>query len=330
MNAKHSKIILEALGIPNLGGTKFMSNVLVTAKIHPDLDGTSCALAYAHFLREQGIDAEGIIFGSPQSEVNYFVEHHGIHIPTQEEDVIGDWSNFILVDASSMKGIPQPVIAEKVIEIIDHRAGGEPEIEFPNAQIQNELVGAAATLVTERYMQARIKPLREHALLLYGAIHHNSLNFLATNTSRRDHDAAHFLEQEYDFDKKIIEKMFQYATQKILDNPAKAIEDDGKEFGKGYTVGAYQLIVWGDEIVTRKGELQEAVCRISTANEESWAILNIVDVASGKGFVYCTHTEYAQSVAAALGGPLADQWVYLDKALLRKQIMPLISSLIPV
>ena len=243
MSAKHSKTIKKALYILNLGGTKCMSNVLVTPKIHPDLDGTSCALAYAHFLREQGIDAEGIIFGSPQSEVNYFIEQHGIGIPMREENAVGEWSNFVLVDASSMKGMPQPVIAENVIEIIDHRAGGEPEKEFPNAKIQNELVGAAATLVTERYMQAGIKPLREHALLLYGAIHHNSLNFLATNTSQRDHDAVHFLEQEYGFEKKIVEEMFWYATQKILDNPAKAIEDDGKEFGKGYTIGAYQLIV---------------------------------------------------------------------------------------
>lgn len=303
-----------------------MESILVTAKINPDLDGVACTLAYAELLNLTGSTAEGMIFGSPQSEVSYFIDQHRIAIPTQTDEPSTTWNQFVLVDASSMMGMPQPVIPKQVVEIIDHRAGSEPEKEFPNARIQNELVGAAATLVTERFIQNHLQPSRERALLLYGAIHHNSLNFLATNTSTRDHKAVIFLETEYRFDKKIIEEMFRFATELVAGDITKAIEDDGKEFGKGYTIGAYQLIVWGDDILKKKSELEEVVCTISKDNGEQWALLNIVDVAQGRGFVYVTDNSKISVVAGALGTSFEDGWTTVTPALLRKQIMPRIQN----
>lgn len=299
-----------------------MNIILVTAKINPDLDGVACALAYAELLNLTGSTADGMIFGSPQSEVSYFIDQHGIVIPTQADELCIAWNQFVLVDASSMKGMPQPVIPEQVVEIIDHRAGSNPEMEFPNARIQNELVGAAATLVTERFLHTGLVPRREHALLLYGAIHHNSLNFLATNTSSRDHEAVAFLEKKYGFDQKIIEEMFRFSTEAIIQNITLAIENDGKEFGKGYTIGAYQLIVWGDYIMQNKSALEDAVRAISKGNEEEWAILNIIDVAKGKGFVYVTDSTHVPHVSGALGISFERNWATLEPALLRKQIMP--------
>lgn len=302
--------------------------ILVTAKINPDLDGAACTLAYAELLNLQGKTAKGIVFGSPQSEVSYFIDQHGSVIPIKADEPSTTWNQFVLVDASSMKGMPRPVIPEQVIEIIDHRAGSEPDKEFPNAKIQNELVGAAATLVMERFVHSHLQPSRERALLLYGAIHHNSLNFLATNTSRRDHEAVAFLEKEFRFNKKIIEEIFCYATELIARDVYKAIEDDGKEFGKGYTIGAYQLIVWGDDILKKKSEIEDAVRDISENNGEQWAILNIVDVAQGRGCVYVTDNNKTSIVGEALGTPFEDGWATVAPALLRKQIMPMINRVI--
>jgi len=50
-----------------------MNKILVTAKVNPDLDGTSCSLSYADLLKQLGKDAEGLVTGSPQSEVKYFL-----------------------------------------------------------------------------------------------------------------------------------------------------------------------------------------------------------------------------------------------------------------
>ncbi len=159
-----------------------MAKILITPKVNPDLDGVACALAYSELLKQTGVEAEGVVSGEPQTEVRYFTEQRGIKVPTRNDEETGPWEEFILVDASSMKGMPKVVRAERVMEVIDHRKG-EPEKEFPEARIQNDLIGAAATLIGERVLRGKNEISQDSATLMYGAIFHNTLNFLATNTS---------------------------------------------------------------------------------------------------------------------------------------------------
>ncbi|MDP2630955.1 MAG: DHH family phosphoesterase [Candidatus Uhrbacteria bacterium] len=298
-----------------------MSRILVTPKVNPDLDGVACALAYAQLLREQGNDTEGIIFGLPQFEVNYFIEQHGIPIPIREDDAHGEWSNFVLVDASSMKGMPKQVIAEKVIEIIDHRAGS-PEKDFPNAIIQNELIGAAATLITERYMKAGMMPLPEHAVLLYGAIYHNTLNFITSNTSERDRAAARYLEREYAIDPSIIHDMFLYATRETENDVYRALEQDAKEFGSGgYTIWAFQLQVWGDAIMAQKEKIEESVRELTKKMGCDWAYLNIINLENSTSAIFFTDPIGQQIFSKAFERDFSYHWTHLPEIILRKQIM---------
>jgi manganese-dependent inorganic pyrophosphatase len=296
-------------------------SILVTAKINPDLDGVSCALGYAHFLRQAGKDAEAVIFGSPQAEVRYFIEQHGMAIPAVPEDTAGDWTEFVLVDASSMKGIPKPVVADKVIEVIDHRAG-EPEMEFPNARIQNELIGAAATLVTERYMHTGMKPIADHAKLLYGGIYHNTFDFIASNTNGRDRVAARYLEQECDVSPSITRDMFTFATDEILSDVYRALRQDAKEFGmSGYTVGAYQLIVWGDEIFSQKELIEKSVGDLSKEMGVEWSYLNIVNIQDRTSTIFLSEKIGRATFSKVFGMAFDNPWTHLPHLILRKQIM---------
>ncbi len=297
-----------------------MNKTLVTPKINPDLDGTSCALAYAYLLNEHGPYAEGLVFGAPQSEVSYFVEQHGISVPTRSEECTDGWTHFVLVDASSTKGMPGAVIPEQVVEIIDHRAGGSPEKEFPNATIQNELIGAAATLVTERFMKQGLHPLPDHAKLLYGAIYHNSLNFLSSNTHRRDREAALFLETAFGLSPTIPREMFDYATQRIEADVYRALEDDAKEFGRGYTIGAFQLIVAGANILKQRGVLEEATQNLSKEMEADWSFLNIVDIERGGSVLYVTDKKGTAPLENILNTSFDHGWTTLPTVWLRKQI----------
>ena len=266
------------------------------------------------------------MFGSPQFEVNYFIEQHGIQIPTYSESARGDWNKFVLVDASSMKGMPNSVKAEDVIEIIDHRAG-HPEMEFPNAVIQNELIGAAATIVTERFIKADIKLLPDHALLLYGAIHHNTLNFITTNTSERDHAAADFLEREYEIDPNIIHDMFLYATRETERDVYRALVQDAKEFGSGgYTVWAFQLQVWGDAIMAQKEKIEESVRELTRKMGCDWAYLNIVNLEDKTSTIFFTDPIGQRIFSEKIGREFSYPWTHLSEILLRKQIMAKLSN----
>lgn len=295
--------------------------ILVTPKVTPDLDGVSCALAYAHLL---GSSAEGIITGNPQSEVQYFITQHGIIVPTRSDDPVGPWTKFILVDASSMKGMPKAVKADQVIEVIDHREAN-PVTEFPHAKIQNDLIGAAATLVVERFIQASQKPLPEHARLLYGAIFHNTLDLLASNTDPRDKAAIKYLEENYGLHHQIIADMFAFSTKSIFANIRKALMEDFKTFGPYVFC---QLIVWGGDFRAREEEVCSTLQELRQKGDSKWSILSTIDLEKRQNVFYADSPEARAILEQTLGIKFDGNWAILSQVLLRKQIYPKIDAVL--
>src|SRR5574340_362937 len=301
--------------------------ILVTAKVNPDLDGTSCTLAYAELLNQLGQEADGEIFGSVQSEVKYFIDKQNVSIPFSlpPSGQTKTWQKFVLVDASSMKGMPAVVRASDVIEIIDHRASS-PETEFPNARIQNEPIGAAATIIVERFIKAEKKLTLEQAKLLYGAIYHNTLNFISSNTTQRDKEAALFLEKTFSLSRKMIEEMFTFSTKEALNDLEAAILLDAKEFESFENhIGAYQLIVFGGNLQEQKEALAKAVQTADQKYKPDWSFLNVVDLKDKISLLLVKGEEGEKILGKALGVTFKNGWVRLDKPILRKQIMAAVS-----
>lgn len=294
---------------------------LVTTKINPDLDGIACALAYADFLNKTGQPAEAFLFGNLQPEIKFFKERLGIKIPQFNDS--GNWENFVLVDASSMKGMPYAVQKEKVIEIIDHREG-EPEKEFPKAKIQNELIGAAATLVTEKFMARGILPEADHAKLLFSAIFHNTLDFLSSNSSERDREAVKFLTEKFELKREIIDKMFEFSTKEISHNLKQAILDDAKEVVGRSKINALQLIVFGFDFLSLESELFKILTQIDLETGASWSFLNLVDLKLKQSFVYASNQTGVVALGSIYNQSFVGQKIILSNPVLRKQIIPLV------
>jgi inorganic pyrophosphatase/exopolyphosphatase len=299
-----------------------MADILVTAKVNPDLDGTACILAYADLLTRQGSPADARVYGHPQSEVCYFIDQQGIAVPNFSDDGVGEWQKFVLVDMSSMKGAPQVVKKDQVIEIIDHRAGVE---EFPSAKVQNDLIGAAATIVIERYIQAQLLPQSDHAKLLYGAVFHNTLNFLSSNTSSRDRAAIRFLEVNFGLSRSLSEEMFRYSSSRIFADFARAIQEDAKTFSMGgKNIGAYQLILWDFQSGEWSAKIASAVGETDLKIGCRWSYLGVIDLKTNTNYLYCTSREGQAVLSSVLGVKFDQSWAALSPALLRKQIIPLL------
>ncbi len=298
--------------------------LLVTAKVHPDLDGTACTLAYADLLNRIGQSAEGSVFGDLQSEVKYFQHQQGISLPHAIKKA--KYEGFVLVDASSMKGLPDIVRPAKVIEVIDHRVG-EPRKEFPGAKIQNDLIGAAATIIVERFQKAGLCPQPDHAKLLYGAIFHNTLNLLSTNTTDRDRRAIKYLESRFGLTPELARDMFKFSSDLILADIHKAISDDSKEFAAFKSaVRAYQLILWRFQPEVWSSQIAAAVGETDALSHCEWSFLNVIDLKSNTSFIFCPTPAGRAILSSALSTTFSDSWAALHPALLRKQIMPLLTS----
>lgn len=164
---------------------------LVTTYVNPDLDGYGGAVAYAELLRAQGQDAIAAFTGTPLPEVQHVLER--FNIPAAGAADHAAYERFVVVDTNDPTMLDFPKVAlDRVVEVIDHHKVGDPAA-FPNAAFQIEVIGAAATLVAERYHASGYTPSRDAALLLLGGIISNSINFQLEQTSPRDRTMAAWL-----------------------------------------------------------------------------------------------------------------------------------------
>ena len=122
---------------------------VVTTYINPDMDGISLMYAYTEFLRKKGEDAEYYFEGTMKKEAEIVLQMFNIHLNNIAR--IKNNDKIVLVDTNYLSELSKAVKKENVIEVIDHHNRESWLDENPNLKVQIELIGAAATLVAERF-----------------------------------------------------------------------------------------------------------------------------------------------------------------------------------
>lgn len=295
-----------------------MSKILITPKINPDLDGVACAYAYAKLLNslQDGNEYIASIYGVPQSEAQFLLDKFSISLvfnPTAEFD------KFIIVDASDLKGMPEVIRAQDVIEVIDHRTTHQASELFINAKIQIELVGAAATLIWEKFRESLDI---NSAILLYGAIYSNTLNLNPDITTARDLKSVR--ELEVNMPANLITEMFQYKTDYIANNLEEAISGDFKTFDSG--LGIAQLEGFNlDQLVNNN---LENIKNILTSLKEKYNLklifLTAADIDNGYNLFVTIDEETKVLLEKSMELNFNNSIAKNNKLLLRKQILPLL------
>ncbi len=163
---------------------------LVTCYQNPDIDGFACAVAYSELLQHQNQASVPGIFGAVHDEAKFIMDY--FHFPYPKPQQASDFTRLVLVDASTLSGLHPDLDPKNVVEVIDHRQYNDAQ-KFSHARIQIEKVGAAATLVAEKFHAFRVEPSHMSRALLYAAIVSNTLNFKARVTTERDHAMAEWL-----------------------------------------------------------------------------------------------------------------------------------------
>ncbi|MFA7253660.1 MAG: DHH family phosphoesterase [Patescibacteria group bacterium] len=298
--------------------------IIVTSYDGPDLDGTASAIAYSDFLCQNDKPAMPILTGKPHPEVKYLLNYLKIEFPTGK---IGSKSQLVLVDTSDLPGLSKDINPDNVIEIIDHRKVTD-ETSFKNAKRQIEPVGAAATLIAERFYNNKIELSKNSAFLLYGGIVSNTLNFKSNTTTDRDIVMADWLSKIAEAPKDIADTMLQTKTKEILANLEESLVDDMKiqEFG-GLKIGILQLEITGSNILL--GKLQEisiTLTEIKNQFELDEIFLTTIDLSDNLNLFISTEKETSQMLESVLNIKFRDNYAIRQGIIMRKEIIPLIKE----
>jgi inorganic pyrophosphatase/exopolyphosphatase len=304
-----------------------MKPILVTAYASPDLDGLAGAMAYAEYLQKTGRDANAGFMGELHAEAKYVLDRFSIPYPKKIENA-DDFNEVILVDASDLNGLDGKVTPEKVIEVIDHRKIHEAD-KFPNAIVQIELVGAAVTLVAEKFMQSEVEISKESAILLYAGIISNTLNFKAGVTTERDRVAATWLNQFAKLPADFWVELFTAKSDLSGEKLVERIRGDFASFafgGKKFGIAQIEIIGVEKLIAERKDEIIQVLEAIKKEIQLEFVFQSTLELAEAKNYFVTSDAEAKQLLEKVLGVQFIGDVAVREGLIMRKQIVPLLKE----
>jgi manganese-dependent inorganic pyrophosphatase len=303
--------------------------LLVTSYKNPDLDGTACAFAYSEFLNKNSKDAMAALFGTPHREALFVLDRFSIPPLSNAEDIINDTEEIILVDASDLRGLSKKILAEKVVEIIDHRKVHDAH-KFPNAKKQIELVGSAATLIAEKFHGKKTEISQKSAALLFSAIISNTINFKAGVTTKRDHEMADWLRGKFSLPKNYVHEMFADKSQ--FKKPLKeTFIDDFAEFNfNGHHLSIIQIeIINASEFIQQNiTEIKEILRGLKRKKSLDIIFLTCIDLENAFNKFVVVDEEAQRLIEQVLGVKFEDGVARRDGIIMRKEIIPLIKEVL--
>lgn len=304
-----------------------MKPILVTSYVNPDLDGVAGAIAYGEFLRKIGGYAVVGIIGEPHDEAKYIFDRFGFEYPQIIENA-DNFDEVVLVDASDLNGLEGKISPEKVIEIIDHRKVHEAD-KFPNAKAQVELVGAAATLVAEKFIQNNVDISKESATLVYGAIISNTINFKGSVTTERDKKAVAWLNKVAKLPEDFWKDLFTAKSDLSGKKLAERIEGDFAWFVLGgKKVGIAQIEIIGAKklLEERSREIIQTLEKIKKKMGLDIVFQNTIELEDAKTFFVAQDANTQKLLGKVLGARFAGSVAERSDLMMRKQIVPLLKE----
>jgi manganese-dependent inorganic pyrophosphatase len=300
-----------------------MKPILVTCYVNPDLDGVAGAIGYAEFLSKTGHVAEVGIMGEPHDEARYVLDRFHFPYPISIANA-DNYDEVIVVDVSDLIGLEGNIAPEKVIELIDHRQVHEAK-KFSNAKVQIELVGAAATLIAEKFIQNNVAISKESATLIYSAIISNTLNFQGSVTTDRDREAAQWLNQTAQLPEAFWKELFAAKSDLSGSKLAERIEGDFAWFVLGdKKVGIAQLEIIGAKklIDERGGEIIQVLNKIKDDMHLDYIFQNTIELDGAKSFFITNDASTKTLLEKIFEVQFAGDVAGLPNAIMRKLIVP--------
>lgn len=295
-----------------------MEKYIVTSYEHPDLDGISSMYAYSEYLNKTGKESRYYVRENIKTEPHIVCDMFGIELDSVDE--IDNDANIILVDTNNPKMVPF-VNENKIVEIIDHH---KLRFDLPKyITYEIEEIGAAATLVGDRFRKNNIPISRNSAILLYYGIMSNSFALKSSNTSQKDIEVARWLEEQCkEISKEKIEEIFRAKSvfKSSLKNEVEA--EIPLECGDiRMTVGQLEIVDAEKFIADNKKELMEVCNYLIDRFKYDCLIINIIDTIGGYSILFSPNENTDKFIRDKFGYEIKNNIYKNSKLVQRKEII---------
>jgi manganese-dependent inorganic pyrophosphatase len=299
---------------------------IVTSYIKPDIDGISSMYAYAELLRKMGYNAEYYYEGQARKEVQIVLETYGIELKTVSQIFSDD--EVILVDTNGLRYLPKAINANQIKEVIDHHKMNEWLSKQKDIKIQIEMIGAAATLVAERFKNNNIDISRESAILLYNGIISNTMNLKISMTTQKDKDMAHWLKQKYPEITEEKTKAIFIKKSEITDRLREEMEVEFKDEFITISWSMGQLEIANvEEFLNRNEEKVRAILKkVKDENNVDYISVNCMDIINGYTIILAEN-EATANIISAINVKFIKLKAKIDKLVSRKEIIKIIRAI---
>ena len=300
---------------------------IVTTYINPDMDGISLMYAYTEFLRKKGEEADYYFEGTMKKEAEIVLNKFNIKLDNAMR--IENEDKIVLVDTNYLTEIPKAIKKENIVEIIDHHNRDSWLDDKDDIKVQIELIGAAATLVAERYKNENIKISRESAILLYYGIISNTMNLKIKLTSQKDIDMANWLKQQVPaITDEITTEIFVEKSQ-IGDSLREEMEVEFKDQFMSISWSMGQLEVANvDEFLNKyEQDIINVLKIVSKEKNVEYISVNCMDIINGYSIIVAGNEKTAEIISNAIGLSFKDLKAKTNELVSRKEIVKVIRNI---
>lgn len=305
-----------------------MKEILVHGHQKPDTDSIASAIAFAHFLREKGKDAEAVALGEVSAETAYALDEFSLEAPRIIESAKGEGEKLALVDHNEFQQSVKDIEEMEIYSVVDHHKIANFETPGP-VFYRAEPLGCTCSIIYKLYKENGISIPRDIAGIMVSAIISDTLLFNSPTCTEEDEEIAKDLAEiaglnlkEYGLNLlKAGADVSGKSSEEILEGDAKTFEFEELKFRIGQV-----NVVDHDDVLDMKKELIEAMDSFVEAEGYGAYLLIVTDILTSDS-VGLVRGEKSGEIAEIFGQSLEDNEFDMDGVVSRKkQVVPPITE----
>lgn len=298
---------------------KYKTNriVITSGKKYIDIDAYGAIFAYRKLLRSLGMDAYAISSSPLNESISPLIKDLGY-----EFDSLDDFSNtkFIVLDVSNPDFFDESVRDEDIIEVIDHHVGYSDYWNSQNVKCDIEFIGSVCTTIYEYIINNKKEDILDESIckLLLAGILDNTIDLKSSNTTERDITAYNELMRIGNIEELWVHEYFESCYKDLDNNLEEYLINDIKIENVSPLLPTVigQLIVLDINTVFNNIDIINKVF----SKYDKW-MLNIISIFDGISYLFASDLEVLNNLNSLFKGTIKDNYLILDKCILRKEIM---------